>query len=53
MDSTEGRVIPLSSGGIVVYLTQEEKDRLKLLDIAGTGLLLSIVAVHVLKRRFK
>jgi hypothetical protein len=53
IDGTQGRVIPLSSHGIIVYLTQEEKDRLKLLDIAGTGVLLSMIVVHVLKRPFK
>ncbi len=53
IDSTQGRVFPLSSHGIIVYLTQEEKDRLKVLYLVGSGLALSIVAVHVLKRPFE
>ena len=49
-DAQVGRVIPLVSHGIVVYLTQEEQRKLKVLDSVGTGVGLTFVLFSVWKQ---
>ena len=47
-----GRIIPLSSHGMVVYLTESERNRLRFLYYAGNVFGLSFVLIHLLKRPF-
>ena len=49
---TQGRVIPLSSHGIVVYLTLEERNRLAFLNHAGEVLAVTLLLVYFLKKPF-
>jgi len=49
---TQGRVIPLSSHGIVVYLTMEERNRLAFLNHAGEVLAAGFLLVYFLKKPF-
>jgi hypothetical protein len=49
---TQGRVIPLSSHGIVVYLTVEERNRLAFLNHAGEVLAVGFLLVYFLKKPF-
>ena len=53
MQSAVGRVIPLHSHGLVVYLTKDEQDWLTLIYFTGSVLALSVVVIHIFKTPFK
>jgi hypothetical protein len=50
MDSRAGRVIPLTSHGVVVYLTEEERQKLALLNHVGYGIGLTFVSFSIWKQ---
>jgi len=50
--SASGRVIPLFSHGVVVYLTQEERGKLTLIYRVGCTVAVSGVLVYLFKRPF-
>lgn len=51
-DVSNGRVIPLSSHGIVVYLTPEESAKLKLLNYGVYAFTFAFAAVYIWKKPF-
>jgi len=53
MQRASGRIVPLSSHGIVVYLTEDERNRLRFLYYAGDVFGLSFVLIYLLKRPFR
>src|SRR5438132_2251434 len=44
-----GRTIPLVNHGVVVYLTQNERQKLSILNYAGNGMGLMLVLVSIAK----
>lgn len=53
MEMANGRTIPLSSHGIVVYLTESERDRLKLLSRCCYGFTVVLFLIYFFKRPFR
>jgi hypothetical protein len=52
MEIASGRTIPLSSHGIVVYLTVSERDRLKLLNRCCYGFTFAFFLIYMFKKPF-
>lgn len=53
MQTASGNIFPLHGGGLVVYLTKDEKHRLEILYYVGGCFGLSIVSIHLFKRPFE
>jgi hypothetical protein len=53
VQSESGRVIPLHSHGLVVYLTRSEQQKLHFTYYAGFVAGILIVLIHVVKEPFK
>jgi hypothetical protein len=45
-----GRIIPLVSHGVVVYLTENERQKLPVLNYAGNGMGLMLVLISIAKQ---
>ena len=52
LQASNGRVIPLASHGIVVYLTREEAAKLRLLNYGVYAFTFAFVVIYVSKRPF-
>ena len=52
MQSSHGRVVPLSSHGIIVYITEKEGGRLKLLNYGTYAFAFAFVLIHLFKKPF-
>jgi len=53
MQTASGNIFPLHGGGLVVYLTKNEKHTLETLYYVGGCFGLSLVLIHLLKRPFE
>jgi hypothetical protein len=52
VEAAQGRTIPLFSHGVVVYLTQTEAEKLRILNHTGYVLAGIFLFIYIIKKRF-